>query len=114
MRVSTIDDDVSLLEERYERLNKVVNGFTGLDEEDDLARALELLAEVLDGFGANDIGAFGLVLHKVVDLADGSVEGDNGEALVVLDEGKDIGRQSKFSYHSGECTEAQVTHHVLQ
>ena len=114
MRVSTIDDDVSLFEERYERLNEIIDGFTSLDEKDDLARSLELLAEILDGLGSDDVGALGLVLHEVVDLADGSVEGDNGEALVVLDEEKDIGRQSKFSYHSGECTEAQVTHHVLQ
>jgi hypothetical protein len=35
VRVTTINDDIALLEVGLERGNEVVNGFTGLDEEDD-------------------------------------------------------------------------------
>ena len=68
MRVASIDDNVALLEVRDELLDKVVDGLAGLDEENDLARSLELLAEVLDGVGANDVGSLCLVLEEVVDL----------------------------------------------
>ena len=57
VRVTTVDDDVSLLEVRLELGNEVVDGLAGLDEEDDAARTLELGAELLDGVGADDVGA---------------------------------------------------------
>ena len=57
VRVTTVDDDVSLLEVRLELGNEVVDGLTGLDEEDDAAGTLELGAELLDGVGADDVGA---------------------------------------------------------
>lgn len=57
VRVSSIDDDIALLEVRDELLNEAVNSVTGLDEENDLARALELGHKVLDRVSANDVGA---------------------------------------------------------
>ena len=104
MGVTTIDDDVALLEVGCELGNEVVDCGTGLDEEDDLPRCLELLAKLLDGVGALDLGAWGtrsqrsgsrrlrrglssltfcLILQKVVDLAGRTVVCDDGEALVV-------------------------------
>ena len=55
--VTTIDDDVSGLKVGDELLDELVNGRTGLDEEDDLAGALELGAKLLNGVRANDLGA---------------------------------------------------------
>lgn len=80
--VTTIDDDVALLEERQQLLDPVVNGLSGLDEEHDAAGALELADELLDGVSADDGLALGLVLQEMVDLGDGSVEGTDGEAVV--------------------------------
>jgi hypothetical protein len=57
VRVSTVDDNVSLLEERLELLNKGVDGLSGLDEEDDLSRSLELGAELLNRVSSDDVGA---------------------------------------------------------
>jgi hypothetical protein len=54
--VTTIDDDVTLLQVGLELLNEAVDGRTGLDKEDDLAGALEFCAELLDRVGALDIG----------------------------------------------------------
>ena len=54
VRVAAVDNDVALLEVRLELGDEVVDGRAGLDEEDDLAGALELLAELLDRVGADD------------------------------------------------------------
>lgn len=56
--VTTVNDDVTLLEVRLELSNEVVDGLTSLDEEDDSPRPLELSAELLNGVGADDVGAF--------------------------------------------------------
>lgn len=58
VRVTAIDDDVALLEMRLELADEVVDGPAGLDEEDYPARFLELGAKLLDGVGADDIGAW--------------------------------------------------------
>lgn len=56
--VTTVNDDVALLEVRLELSNEVIDGLTSLDEKDDSPRPLELRAELLHGVGANDVGAF--------------------------------------------------------
>lgn len=55
--VSTVNDDVTLLEVGLELGDKVVYGLTGFDEEDDSARGFELLAQFLNRVGADDVGA---------------------------------------------------------
>ena len=86
VRVTTVNDDVALLEVRLELSNEVVDGLTGLDEEDDSSGSLEVGAELLDRLGADDVGAceldgfaaqsarltLSLVLEEVVDLGGGS------------------------------------------
>lgn len=54
VRVAAVNDDVALLEVRLELLDEVVDGRAGLNEEDNLAGALELLAELLDRVGTDD------------------------------------------------------------
>lgn len=56
VRVSTVNDDVTLFKERFELSDKAVDGGTGLDQQDDLSGSLELLAELFDGVGTNDVG----------------------------------------------------------
>jgi len=57
VRVTTVNDDVALLKVGDELVDESVNGGTGLDEKDHLAGALELGDKLLDGLGANDVGA---------------------------------------------------------
>jgi hypothetical protein len=57
VRVTTVNDDVALLEVGLELGDEVVDGLAGLDEEDDTTGRLELGAELLDRVGANDVGA---------------------------------------------------------
>ena len=81
--VTAIDDDVAFLEMRFELTDKVIDGSTGLDEEDDPAGLFEFGAQLLDGMRADNIGSWAvsvtrnmpsdcitlrLVLKKIVDL----------------------------------------------
>jgi hypothetical protein len=82
VRVTTINDDVTLVEERQKLLNPVIDSRTGLDEEHDTTRRLELANELLVGVSANNGLALGLVLEEVVDLGEGSVVGADGETVI--------------------------------
>lgn len=55
MRVSSVNDNVTLFEVGLELFNKVVNSGTGLYEEDDLSGNGKLVAELLDRVGTNDV-----------------------------------------------------------
>ena len=55
--VTTVNDDIALLKERHELVNESIDGGTSLDEEDNLARALELRDKLLDRVRALDVGA---------------------------------------------------------
>ena len=46
--VATVDDQVSLLQELHQLVDRLVHGRAGLDQDDDLARPLERCDEVLD------------------------------------------------------------------
>jgi hypothetical protein len=72
VRVTTVNDDIALLEVRLELSDEVVDGLTGLDEKDDSPGSGELLTKLLDGVGTDDVGTLGLVLEEVVDLGGGS------------------------------------------
>lgn len=42
--VTTINDDIALLQERLKLLDEIINSRASLDEEDNFPRSLELLA----------------------------------------------------------------------
>lgn len=52
--VTTVNDDITLLEERQKGLNEVIDGLAGHNEEHDAAGALELGTELLDGVSTNN------------------------------------------------------------
>ena len=54
VRVTTVDNDVTRLEEGQQRLNEVINGLASHHQEHDTAGALELGAELLDGVSTDD------------------------------------------------------------
>lgn len=67
MGVSTIDDDVTSLQEWEKGGNEIVNGLTGLDEKHNSSWSLQLLAKLLDRVGTNDRLAWKMVLACRVD-----------------------------------------------
>jgi len=93
VRVSTINDDVTLLEVWLELSDEVVNSLTGLDEENDSPGCGELAAELLDGVGTDNVGScmlalasrsdekltLSLVLEESVDLGGGSIMSANSD-----------------------------------
>lgn len=58
VRVSSVDDNVTLLEVGLELLDEGVDGGTGLDEQDDLSGSLQVGAELLNGVGTDDVLAW--------------------------------------------------------
>lgn len=57
--VTTVNDDITLLQEGEERLDEVIDGLAGHDEEHNATRALELGAELLNGVSTDDRLAYG-------------------------------------------------------
>lgn len=103
VRVATVNDDVTLLKAVLEEeLNEVVDGLAGHDEEHHAPGLLELGDELLDAVCANNALALGLVLKEAVNLGDGAVEGNDGEAVVG-------GVEDEVLAHDGKADETEVS-----
>lgn len=61
-----------------------IDGPSGHDKQHHASGLLKLLHELLDGVGANDRLALGLMAEESVNLCDSSVECHNGESMVGL------------------------------
>jgi len=107
VRVSSIDDDVSLLEMGFKLTDEVVDSLSSLDEKDDLSGSLEFGAKLLNGVSTNDGLALGLVVKEVVDLADGTVVGADSESLVSHVE-------DKVLTHNGKTDESDISDSFLR
>ena len=57
VRVTTVDDDVTLFKVRGELIDECIDSRASLDEEDDFAGALELGNELVDGVSTLDLSA---------------------------------------------------------
>ena len=67
--VSTIDDDVTLLDASAQKsLDEVVNGFAGLDKQHHTTGLLELGDKLLGAVSADDGLALGFILEEAVHL----------------------------------------------
>ena len=82
-RIAAVDDEVAGFEVGKEMFDELVDGLASLDHEHHAARLLQAGDHLLDGVGADDVGALGFPGEKVVHLGDGPVEGHHGEAVVV-------------------------------
>jgi len=58
VRVSTVDDDITLFEVRGQLTDEVIDGGACFDKKDDLARTLELGDKFLDGVSTLDVSAY--------------------------------------------------------
>lgn len=54
VRVTAVNDDITLLKVGEKSLNEIIDWLAGHDEKHDLAGALELSAELLDGVSTDD------------------------------------------------------------
>ncbi|QBM85749.1 hypothetical protein METSCH_A03740 [Metschnikowia aff. pulcherrima] len=102
VRVTTVNDDVTLLQVRQQRLNEGVDGLTSLDQKHDSSWSLQVGHELLDGVGTNDGLALGLVVQELVDLGHRSVVSNDGEALVG-------GVQDQVLAHDGQTDQTKIT-----
>jgi hypothetical protein len=65
VRVTTVDDDVTFVENRDKLADQRIDGWASLDEEDDLARCLELRYELLGAESTLNIGSYTRALRSV-------------------------------------------------
>lgn len=102
--VAAIDDDVARLDTALgeQSLDEVVDGLAGHDEQHHATWLLELLDELPDAMCANNALALGLVVQEAVNLGDGTVEGDDGEAVVG-------GVEDQVLAHDGQTDETEVS-----
>lgn len=103
VRVTTIDDDITLFGTVVEELlDELVNRLSGHDEHHHAAGLLELGDEVLDVLGSDNGLALCLVLEEVVDLGDGTVVSNDSEAVVG-------GIEDQVLTHDGQTDKTEVT-----
>ena len=102
--VTTVDDDVALFNTALvqEKLDKVIDWLSSHDEQHHSSGLLELGDKLLDGVGADNGLALGLITEEAVDLGDGSVEGNDGEAVV-------SGVEDQVLTHDGQTDETKVS-----
>jgi len=101
--VSTVDDYVTLFDTVLEEeLDELVDRLTCHDEEHHPSGLLELGDELLDAVCADDGLALGLVLEEGIDLGDGTVEGNDSEAVVG-------GVEDQVLAHDGQTDKTEVT-----
>lgn len=123
--VTSINDDIALLEVWEESLNEVIDWLSGHDEEHDAAWSLELSTELLDGvstlnglsyiayqsrvltFGRLVLLTLSLILEEVVDLRNGTVESDNVESVVGSVE-------NQILTHDSKTDEAEISTRVAR
>ena len=74
----------------------------GLDHEHHPARLLEQRGHFRERMRADDLGALGLVVEKIVHLGNGAVEGHHGEAVVVH-------VQNQILAHHGQPNQCNVS-----
>lgn len=83
MRVTTINNDITLLDTTLEQdLDEVVDRLAGHDEKHHTAWLLQLRHELADAVCAHNALALGFVLEEAIDLGDGTVECDDGESVI--------------------------------
>ena len=62
-------------------VDELIHGSAGLDHHHDLPGLLQVLHQLLDGVGADDVLTGSPALHKVLHLLGGTVVYGHGEAL---------------------------------
>jgi hypothetical protein len=119
MGVSTVNDDVTCFAVWQELLNEVVDSGACHDKEHHFSGFLKLLAELLDRVCADNglaLGTYlaapdirneerhtlGFIIQKAVDLGDGSVEGNDGKAMV-------SSVQDQILAHDSQANEAKIS-----
>ncbi len=83
-------------------LDEFVHRLAGLDHEHHPARLLEQRGHFLERMRADDLGALGGVIEKIVHLGNGAIERHDGEAVVVH-------VQNEVLAHDGQSDQCDVS-----
>ena len=81
VRVAGVGDDVALVEQRHELVDDGVGALAGLDHDDDPARALERVDEVLERAGDGEVALVAVLLDERLGLARRAVVDGDPDAV---------------------------------
>ena len=83
MGVATVDDNVTLIQERDQFLDEVIDRLPGLDHQENLAGTLQRSYEVLQRMRSIEVKALASTFHEMVNLLNRTVIHDDMEALAL-------------------------------
>ena len=95
MGVATIDDDVALIQQGDELVDKIIDCGTGLDHQEHLAGALQGSHEILEAVCAVDILACAAAFDEFVNLGNCTIENTYMEAFALHVEDKVLTHDGK-------------------
>jgi hypothetical protein len=101
VRVATVDDDITRLKMRDDRIDKGIDRVTGFHQQEHLAGPLKVGNKFFDAVAADNILALGTGIHKVINLAGGTVE--HGYFKTVA-----FHVQNEVFAHHGEADQADI------
>ena len=110
VRVATVDDHVAGLEQRSELVDHGVGGGARVDHDDQPARALEGLHEVLGAQGLDEVAFLPELLDHVRDAGSGSVVQGHGVAVA----GEVAGQVPAHHAQAGDAYLRRCVRHVLR
>ena len=118
-RVAAIDDNVAGLEVGDDLVDEIVHRLAGLHQHHDAAWAFQMADHFLNRPGTDDVRALGFAIHEVVHLGDGSVVGNDREAVVVHVQDQVLAHHGQsdqcniaFGFHSVFCLCEILSHRV--
>ena len=108
MAVAAVDEDIAGLQDGQKLVYETVYRLSGLDHHHDLPGLLQIIRQLLQGAGADDVLPLGATLHELFDLLGGAVEHGHGETF-----GLHVHHQ--VFAHDGQTDKANIRffHHVF-
>ena len=79
--VAAVDQDVAGLADGNQLVNQLIHRLAGFDEQDDLARLLQFVRQLLDAVATHDVLALGAAGDELIHLGRRAVERRDGEAF---------------------------------
>ena len=102
MRVTTVDENVALLQQRYELFDHRIDRRAGLDHNHHFARSFQICDKLFERTRPNDVLALRATSDEVVDLGCRAIE--NGDGVATR-----FNIEDEILAHDGQADQAKVS-----
>ncbi|KZV10925.1 hypothetical protein WN66_03024 [Saccharomyces cerevisiae] len=106
VRVTTIDDNVTLFQKWDDLVDQSVNWSTSFNQKHDLSRSLQFGDEIFNGSSTDDRFALSFIGQEMVDLGLSSVVSTNSETVV-------SSVQDQILTHDGQTNQTEISRHFI-